>query len=187
MIFHPTRLRGVFEIELAPHVDERGLFARTWCREEFAQAGLCPELVQASVSFNRSAGTLRGMHYQAEPFGEDKLVRVTAGAIYDVALDLRAGSPTLLGWWGAVLSAESRRALYIPRGCAHGFLTLTDGAEVFYQMTAAYMPEAARGVRWNDPAFGIEWPGAVRVIAERDRDLPDYDHRTEKQASAQGV
>jgi dTDP-4-dehydrorhamnose 3,5-epimerase len=174
VIFHPTRLAGVFEIEVSRHADDRGFFARTWCKEEFEEACLSPDLVQCSISFNRERGTLRGMHYQASPFAEDKLVRCTTGAIYDVALDLRLNSPTFRQWFGVVLSAENHRSLYVPKGCAHGFLTLSDGSEVFYQMSAGYCPDAARGVRWNDPAFRIEWPVEVRVISERDRDLPDY-------------
>lgn len=154
--------------------DERGFFARTWCAEEFKEAGLDARLVQCSISFNARKGTLRGMHYQAVPIAETKLVRCTMGAIYDVVLDLRTESPTFRKWIGMTLSAENREMVYIPEGCAHGFLTLEDHSEVFYQMSEFYYPEAARGVRWDDPAFGIEWPGDVTVISERDRTLSDF-------------
>ena len=174
MIFHPTQLAGVFEIDISQHTDERGFFARTWCRKEFDEAGLNADLAQCSISFNKERGTLRGMHYQARPFEEDKLVRCTAGAIYDVALDLRENSSTFRQWFGTVLSSENHRALYVPKGCAHGFFTLTENSEVLYQISAFYCPQAARGVRWNDPAFMIEWPGEVRVISERDKNLPDF-------------
>lgn len=175
MIFTETKLAGVFEVHPEPHGDERGLFARTWCQAEFEDHGLSGRLVQCSTSFNARRGTLRGLHYQAAPFAEAKLVRCTAGAIYDVALDLRQGSPTFLEWHGAELNARNRHALYIPEGCAHGFLTLEDESEVFYQMSEFYRPESARGVRWNDPAFNIAWPGSVEVISERDRMLPDFE------------
>ncbi len=174
MIFVETRLAGVFEVHPDPHTDDRGLFARTWCQEEFLERGLSGKVVQCSTSFNARRGTLRGLHYQAAPFEEAKLVRCTAGAIYDVALDLRKGSPTFLRWHGVELSARNRHALYLPEGCAHGFLTLEDASEVFYQMSEFYHPESARGVRWNDPAFGIIWPSAVEVVSERDRTLPDF-------------
>jgi dTDP-4-dehydrorhamnose 3,5-epimerase len=157
--------------------DERGFFARSWCEREFREHGLNSELVQCSISFNKERGTLRGVHYQAAPNPEAKLVRCTRGSLYDVALDLRPDSSTYLKWTAAELSAENHRALYIPEGCAHGFLTLEDQTEVLYQMSEFYYPEAARGVRWNDPAFGIEWPGKVEVISERDRIYPDFENR----------
>jgi dTDP-4-dehydrorhamnose 3,5-epimerase len=153
--------------------DERGFFARTWCREEFADHGLTPELAQCSISFSHRKGTLRGLHYQAAPHQEAKLVRCTRGAIWDVALDLRRDSPTYRAWFGVELSAANRAALYIPEGCAHGQLTLSDDSEVLYQMSAPYVPSAARGVRYDDPAFGIEWPGEVVVINDRDASYPD--------------
>jgi dTDP-4-dehydrorhamnose 3,5-epimerase len=174
MRFTETKVAGAFLIEPEPIADERGFFARTWCREEFADHGLTPELAQANLSFNHRKGTLRGLHYQADPHAEAKLVRVTRGAIWDLALDLRRDSPTYLAWFGAELSDANRHMLYVPEGCAHGFLTLTDDAEVAYQMSAPYAPEAARGVRFDDPAFGIEWPGKVVVINERDRTYPDF-------------
>jgi dTDP-4-dehydrorhamnose 3,5-epimerase len=174
MRFTETKVAGAFLIEPEPIADERGFFARTWCREEFADHGLTPELAQANISFNHRKGTLRGLHYQAAPHAEAKLVRSTRGAIWDLALDLRRDSPTYLAWFGAELGDANRAMLYVPEGCAHGFLTLTDDAEVAYQMSAPYAPEAARGVRFDDPAFGIEWPGEVVVINERDRTYPDF-------------
>lgn len=173
MRFRETPVVGAFLVEPERAPDERGFFARTWCRGEFEARGLSGELVQCSISFNRQKGTLRGMHYQAPPHQEAKLVRCTRGAIYDVALDLRSGSPTLGAHAGVVLSSEDRRMLYVPEGCAHGFLTLEDETEVAYQMSEPYVPSAARGVRFDDPAFGIPWPGEIRVIAERDRLYPD--------------
>lgn len=174
MIFHQTKLAGVAEIEMQLNRDERGFFARSWCQQEFQNHGLNGNLVQCSISHNTRKGTLRGMHYQATPFAETKVVRCTAGAIYDVTLDLRGQSPTFLQWVAVKLSAENRHALYIPEGCAHGFLTLTDEAEVLYQMSESYHPESARGVRWDDPAFQIVWPDNVEVISERDRNYPDF-------------
>jgi dTDP-4-dehydrorhamnose 3,5-epimerase len=174
MIFTETKLGGVYEIAPEFLADERGLFARSWCRKEFREHGLNDTLVQCSFSLNTRKGTLRGIHYQAEPFGETKLVRCTAGAIYDVVLDLRPRSPTFKQWLAMVLTADNRRMLVIPEGCAHGFLTLEDKTEVFYQMSEYYHPELSRGVRWNDPAFQIEWPEKVEVISERDRNHPNF-------------
>jgi dTDP-4-dehydrorhamnose 3,5-epimerase len=175
MRFTETKVAGAFLIEPEPIADERGFFARTWCREEFAEHGLNPALAQANVSFSHRRGTLRGMHLQDPPHAEAKLVRCTRGAIFDVAVDLRRDSPTYLAWSGAELTDANRSMLYVPEGCAHGFLTLADATEVAYQMSAPYAPAAARGVRWDDPAFGIEWPGEVLVINERDRRYPDFD------------
>ena len=175
MIFEETKIRGVVGVRLNRHADERGFFARSWCRKEFEEAGLDSRLVQCSISYNTKRGTLRGMHYQTAPFAEAKLVRCTRGAICDVILDLRAASPTYKKWVAVTLSAENRDMVYIPEGCAHGFLTLADDTEVFYQMSEYYHPEAARGVRWNDPAFGIDWPEHVTVISDRDRTLPDFE------------
>lgn len=174
VIFSETTVTGVFLVGFQTMPDQRGFFARSWCQQEWDRAGLNPRLAQCNVSFNLRRGTLRGMHYQAAPHAEAKLVRCTRGAIYDVAVDLRPDSPTFLRWAAAELTADNRRALYIPEGCAHGFLTLEDNTEVFYQMSEFYHPEAARGVRWNDPAFGIEWPAEVKVISERDRSYPDF-------------
>jgi dTDP-4-dehydrorhamnose 3,5-epimerase len=173
VIFQGTHIDGVVVVEAERLEDERGFFARTWDVAEFTEHGLNPRLLQCSISYNRARGTLRGMHYQVPPHEEAKLVRCTAGSVFDVAVDLREGSPTFGEWFGGELSAENRRALYVPEGCAHGFLTLEDGCEVHYQISQAYKPEAARGVRWDDPAFGISWPGDVVVINERDRSYAD--------------
>lgn len=174
MRFVPTPLSGAFLIEPEPASDERGFFARTFCRDEFAAHGLDPSLVQCNVSFNMKKGTLRGMHFQKAPYEEAKVVRCTQGRIYDVMVDVRPGSGTFCKWYGAELTAEDRRAFYIPGGFAHGFLTLSDNAEVLYQMSEFFHPECASGVRWNDPAFSIGWPEAVAVISERDANYPDF-------------
>jgi dTDP-4-dehydrorhamnose 3,5-epimerase len=174
MVFQDTGLAGAVVIELDKIHDERGFFARSWCASEFAEHGLNGRLVQCNVSRNRAKGTLRGMHYQAPPHEEAKLVRCTMGAIYDVIVDMRRSSSTYLKSFGAELSAENHRALYVPEGFAHGFLTLTDESEVFYQMSEFYAPQAARGLRWNDPLLAIAWPGTVAVISERDRTYPDF-------------
>lgn len=174
MLFRETLLRGAYVVEPERIADERGFFARTWCRNEFETHGLNLNLVQCNISYNAKKGTLRGMHYQAAPRAEAKLVRCTAGAIYDVIVDLRPDSGTFKRWTGMELNSENRHMLYIPEGLAHGFLTLTDDVEVFYQMSEYYSAKHARSVRWNDPAFGIQWPGEVLVISERDRSLPDF-------------
>ena len=174
MIFRETAIDAVWVIEPELHEDERGFFARTWDTNEFVAHGLNGRVVQSSVSFNGRRGTLRGLHYQAGPHEESKLVRCTSGAIYDVAVDLRPTSPTLARWVGVELSAENRFALYVPEGCAHGFLTLTDDAEVSYQMSEFHAPDAARGVRFDDPAFSIDWPIEVSVVNERDRTYADF-------------
>jgi len=175
MIFHETKLARVFEINLELKDDERGFFARSWCQREVEHQGLNPKVVQCNVSFNARKGTLRGMHYQDAPFQEAKLVRCTKGAIYDVVVDLRPASPTFRDWIAVVLTAEKRNMLYVPEGCAHGFLTLEDETEVFYQMSEFYHAELARGVRWNDPAFQIAWPEKVEVISDRDRTYRDFE------------
>ena len=175
MTFEDTNLPGVVEINLEPKTDERGFFARTWCLAEFEKRGLSSKIVQCSVSFNVRKGTLRGMHFQASPHAEAKVVRCTRGAIYDVVLDLRPESHNYKHWIAVVLTAEQRNMVYVPEGCAHGFLTLADDTEVFYQMSEFYNPESARGVRWNDPAFQIIWPDGVEVISERDRTYPDFE------------
>lgn len=174
MKFQETKLAGVFEIEIEPHSDERGFFARTWCEQEFKDHGLNPALVQCSISLNTRKGTLRGMHYQAAPFPETKVVRCTQGAVYDVVLDLRPESVTFKAWIGVALTAQKRNMIYVPAGCAHGFLTLENEAEVFYQISEFHHPELARGVRWNDSAFRIDWPAKVEVISERDGNYPDF-------------
>jgi dTDP-4-dehydrorhamnose 3,5-epimerase len=175
VIFLETTLPGTFVIELEPITDERGLFARTFCAEEFEANDLNPVIVQCNLSYNGRRGTLRGMHFQEAPYAECKLVRCTAGAIYDVIVDLRPESPTRCKWFAVELSATNRRMLYVPGGFAHGFQTLADGSEVFYQMSHVYVPSHARGVRWDDPAFGIEWPADERVISKNDRQYPDYE------------
>jgi dTDP-4-dehydrorhamnose 3,5-epimerase len=176
MQFNETPLPGAWVIELDLLGDERGWFARTFDRAEFEARGMNPAVVQCNASFNAKRGTLRGMHYQAEPHGESKLVRCVRGAIFDVAVDLRTDSPSYCSWHGVELSADNRRGLYIPAGLAHGFQTLTDDCEVIYQMGHRYVPDAARGVRFDDPAFGIEWPTVpgVRTISAKDREYPDY-------------
>ncbi len=175
MIFQPTRLAGAYVIEIERLEDERGFFARAWCQREFAEHGLNPQLAQCNISYNRHRGTLRGMHFQAAPYEEAKLVRCTQGAIYDVIVDLRRDSPTYLGHFGVTLTPAARNMLYVPEGFAHGFLTLADDTEVFYQMSEFYAPGAARGFRWDDPAVGIAWPGAIQVISERDAAYPDLE------------
>lgn len=172
MRFAPLAIPGAFLITPEPVADERGLFARTVCVEAFARHGLSAAFVQSSVSYNRLAGTLRGMHYQTAPHGEDKLIRCVAGAVFDVMVDLRAGSPTFGRWAAATLDARTRAAVYIPKGCAHGFLTLEPDSELLYQMTAPYAPAASRGVAWDDPAIGIEWPEEPKVLHDRDRAFP---------------
>jgi dTDP-4-dehydrorhamnose 3,5-epimerase len=172
MKFTPTPLAGVWIIDGERIEDERGFFARSWCQREFEPHGLNPRLVQCSVSFNRKKGTLRGMHYQIAPHEEAKLVRCTRGAIYDVAVDLRPASPTRKQWLAVELTAENGRALYIPEGCGHGFQTLADDTEVFYQMSEFYHPESARGVHWNDPQLKIPWPVASKIISPHDQNLP---------------
>jgi dTDP-4-dehydrorhamnose 3,5-epimerase len=176
MRFLQTPLPGAWIIELEQIEDERGSFARSFDAQEFAARGLNPAVAQCNISLNARRDTLRGMHYQAEPHGESKLVRCVRGAIFDVAVDLRPGSPTLCCWHGIELSAENRLAYYIPAGLAHGFQTLTDDTEVLYQMGNAYVPAAGRGVRFDDPAFAIEWPAphGERVLSERDRSYPDF-------------
>jgi dTDP-4-dehydrorhamnose 3,5-epimerase len=176
MLFHATKLQGVFEIHLEPTPDERGFFARSWCQKEFDRHRLNPKVVQCNVSFNAQKGTLRGLHYQAAPYLETKIVRCTRGAIYDVVVDLRPQSSSFKEWIAVTLTATNRHMVYVPEGCAHGFLTLEDETEVFYQMSEFYHAESARGVRWNDPAFQIVWPGAIEVISERDRTYPNLEH-----------
>jgi dTDP-4-dehydrorhamnose 3,5-epimerase len=173
--FTRTGIEGVCVVETERHADVRGWFARTWCRHEFAREGLNPSLNQCSASFNPRRGTLRGMHYQIAPHEEAKLVRCTRGACFDVALDLRAGSATFGQWFALELSAENGRALYIPEGCAHGFQTLVEDTEVFYSIAGDWHADSARGVRWNDPAFGIAWPLTTETfMSDRDAKYPDF-------------
>jgi dTDP-4-dehydrorhamnose 3,5-epimerase len=175
MKYRETKLAGVFEVHIEPQYDARGFFARTWCQNEFAARGLNSRLVQSSISFNTRKGTLRGMHHQVAPYAETKVVRCTRGAIYDVVLDLRPQSPSFKDWIAVVLTAESRNMIYVPEGCAHGFLTLEDDSEVFYEISEFYNAESARGVRWDDPNFRITWPEKVEVISERDRAYPTFE------------
>lgn len=175
MIFQEMKIPGAFLIEPERRDDERGFFARVYCEDEFAKHGLHTNFVQCNISYNVRRGTLRGLHYQAVPHGEVKVVRCTMGAIYDVILDLREDSPTYKQWAAAELSIENHRTLYIPTGIAHGFQTLMDNSEVFYMMGTYYHPESARGVRWNDPAFGIEWPAVnERIVSDSDCQWEDY-------------
>jgi len=176
MRFVETEIAGVVVVELEQHVDERGSFARTWSSDEMAEAGLSSVLSQCSVSRNPRAGTLRGLHYQRAPHEEAKLVRCTRGAIFDVAVDLRPASKTRGRWVGVRLDPENGHALYVPEGCAHGFQTLLDDTDVSYMISVPYAPDAAAGVRWDDPSLAIEWPEAAeRIISARDRSLPDYE------------
>ena len=174
LIFDPTPFEGAFIVRPELHSDDRGFFARTWCQEQWKEQGLDERLVQCSVSFNHRGGTVRGLHFQAEPWPETKLVRCTSGAIWDVMVDLRAESPTLGSFHAVELSAENRLGLWIPAGFAHGFQTLTDDAEVLYQISVSYRPEAARGLRWDDPDLAIPWPRDVTMISDRDRNLPVF-------------
>lgn len=175
MIVAETVLPGAYTIDLEPIEDKRGFFARVWCERELAAHGLDTRVSQASIAFNEQAGTLRGMHWQAAPHAEVKLVRCVRGAIYDVIVDLRQGSPTFGRWLAVELTEENRRTLYVPEGFAHGYQTLEPRSEVWYQMSVPYAPEAARGFRWDDPRFAIEWPAAEeRVISKRDRSWPPF-------------
>ena len=175
MIFDETPLKNAYCLDVDKVEDERGFFARVWCKEEFAKNGLSSEMVQGSVSFNKKKGTLRGMHFQVAPYGETKVVRCTQGRLFDVIIDLRPGSETYMQWYGVELTAKNRKMLVIPPGFAHGFQTLEDDTEVFYLISEFYHPEAARGVRWNDQAFGIKWPETEkRIISQRDQQWPNY-------------
>ena len=175
MIFNDTPLKGAYLIDLEKHGDDRGFFARTFCQNEFATYGLATRFVQASTSFSVHKGTLRGMHYQLAPWTETKLVRCISGALHDVILDLRKGSPTFAQSFGANLTAENRRMMYVPKGFAHGFITLAGNTEVVYLIDEFYAPSHGRGVRWNDPQFDIQWPISPTIISEKDRDYPDFD------------
>ena len=174
MIFTETKLKGAFIVDIEPAQDERGFFARTWCQREFQSHGLNPNLAQCSISFNHKRGTLRGMHYQTAPRREAKLVRCSAGAIYDVIIDLRPDSPTVHQWISVELAAKTRRMLYVPEDFAHGFQTLEDHTEVAYQISEFYDPESAGAIRWNDPFFGVRWPHADRIISARDSAYADF-------------
>jgi dTDP-4-dehydrorhamnose 3,5-epimerase len=173
MIFQETKLKGAYLIELECQEDERGFFARTWCQREFEAKGLNSRLAQCSISFNKKKGTLRGMHYQVPPYEEAKVVRCTKGAIYDVMVDLRPSSLTFKQWIGIELSSEDRRMLYIPNGFAHGFLTLQEGSELFYQISEFFHPECTFGVRWDDPTLKIAWPFYPTIVSKRDESFPN--------------
>jgi len=175
MIFTETKLQGAFIIDLQKHEDKRGFFARAWCQNEFQEHNIDWQPVQANLAYTESKGTLRGLHYQAAPYGEAKLLRCIRGAMYDVILDLRPESATFKQWLGVELSAENGRALYVPEGFAHGYLTLEDHTEAFYPVSQFYTPGAEQGIRWNDPAFGIDWPIKENlVLSDKDRSWPDY-------------
>jgi dTDP-4-dehydrorhamnose 3,5-epimerase len=173
VILREAAVAGAYVVELEPSEDERGFFARTFSAAEFADRGLTTAVAECSISFNHARFTLRGLHYQRKPHEEAKLVRCARGAIFDVVADVRPDSPTYLAWDAAELSAENRRALYVPEGCAHGFLTLAEGAEVQYQISERYVPDAAAGVRWDDPLLGIEWPAEPAVVSTRDASFAD--------------
>jgi dTDP-4-dehydrorhamnose 3,5-epimerase len=174
VIFAETALKGAFTVDIEKRQDNRGFFARSWCQNEFREKGLNPRVLQCNISYNEKKGTFRGMHYQVPPHEEAKLVRCTRGSIYDVIVDLRHDSPTFGKHLGIELSEENRRMLYIPEKFAHGFVTLQDQTEVFYQMSEVYAPEYARGIRWNDPYFDILLPMEIAVISDRDRTYPDF-------------
>ena len=178
---------GAHHIEIEPIRDARGLFARAWCRDEFAQAGLTPTFVQANLAHTHRAGTIRGFHYQAAPHEEDKYVRCLRGGVYDVMIDLRPESPSYLDWYGLEITAERRNALFIPAGCAHGYQTLVDDTEISYHVTAPYSPRVERGIRHDDPFFDVDWPRAVTLLSDKDQTWPDFDpqaHAREVRASS---
>jgi dTDP-4-dehydrorhamnose 3,5-epimerase len=174
MIFTQLSLQGAFLIEMERHCDPRGFFARAWCEREFAVNGIIARWVQCNLSYNVQRGTLRGMHYQAAPYAEAKLIRCIRGSIYDVIIDLRRDSPTFKHWLAVNLTADNHLMLFVPEGFAHGFQTLEDETEIFYQMSEFYAPKYSQGVRWNDPAFNITWPNDMRIISERDQNYPDF-------------
>jgi len=174
VIFEETPLKGAFVIRLKQLEDERGFFARSYCQKEFEDHGLTARILQANVSYNKKRGTLRGMHYQISPYEETKLVRCTRGAIYDVIIDLRKDSPTYKQWFGIELNSENHTMLFVPESFGHGFQTLADHTEVTYMVSQFYTPGSERGIRWNDPAFGIQWPANVQVISSKDANWDDY-------------
>jgi dTDP-4-dehydrorhamnose 3,5-epimerase len=177
LIISATKVAGAFVIQPERIEDERGYFARTYCARELAEHGIDPQVVQRSISYNRVRGTLRGMHFQAAPHEENKIVSCGRGSIYDVVVDLRRDSATYRSWFGITLTDEDATALFIPKGCAHGFITLADDTTVHYDISGFYHPESARGVRYDDPALGIEWPLAPVVIADRDLGFPKFDNQ----------
>lgn len=173
MLFTECKLKGAFRIEINRIEDQRGFFARSFCEQEFAKYGIKFSTVQCNVSFNTKSGTLRGLHFQNSPFGEKKIIRCTMGAIYDVIVDLRQDSPTYRQWVATELTAENRVMVYVPKGFAHGFITLENNSEVFYQMSEAYNSDAASGIRWNDPNLSIKWPPGDPILSNRDSSYPD--------------
>jgi len=175
MIFNEGEIQDAYIIDIEKYEDERGFFGRAFCQKEFEEHGLDRDMVQTNVSLSKKRGTLRGMHYQSKPYQEAKLVRCTRGALYDVIVDVRADSPTFKQWIGVELTADNYRMLYVPKGCAHGFITLEDDTEALYQVSAFYAPGHEKGLRYNDPAFAIEWPIDVRVISDKDRQWPDFE------------
>ena len=179
MIFKETKLKGAYIIEIKPIEDESGFFARSWCKEEFEMHGLNSQMNQCNISFNKEKGTLRGMHFQTVPYEETKLVRCIRGAIYDVIIDLRESSESFMQWIGVELTADNRKSIYIPEGFAHGFQTLEDNSEVFYQMSEFYHSESARGIRWNDSAFNLKWPVPITSISDKDKDFQFYQVKRE--------
>ncbi|MEP6742737.1 MAG: dTDP-4-dehydrorhamnose 3,5-epimerase [bacterium] len=175
MLFRETKLNGVFVIDVTRFNDERGFFAPSFSAKEFVARGLASNFVENNISYSKNCGTLRGMHFQAAPYGQQKLVRCTRGAIFDVVIDLRPQSPTFTEWVSVQLNAENRSMLYVPGDCAHGFQTLVDDTEVFYLVSQPYVQESGRGVRWDDPAFAIDWPDVTeRTVLKRDREYPDF-------------
>lgn len=174
MIFKETKLKGAFEIEIKKLEDERGFFGRSWCANEMAEHGLNSAIKQANTSFSKTKGTIRGMHFQKAPYQESKLIRCTKGAILDVIIDLRPDSPTYKQWIGVELTESNYKMLYVPEDFAHGFMTLEDNSEVTYLVSQFYTPGAEAGIRWNDPAFGIDWPMKPTVISEKDQNHPNY-------------
>ena len=174
MVFEETVLKGSFTIDLNKHEDDRGLFARTYCQREFKEQGIMVEMVQANMSTNKVKGTLRGLHYQINPHQEGKLIRCTKGALYDVIIDLRPGSPTYREWFGVELTEHNQRALFVPKDFAHGFITLENDTTAFYMVSEFYMPGAECGIRWNDPSFGIKWPTEPKCISKKDSNWEDF-------------
>jgi len=179
MVFNETKLKDAFIIDLEKHQDGRGFFARAYCEKEFRDHGIKSAVVQANVSYNKYKHTLRGMHFQTEPYGEAKLVRCTKGAIYDVIIDVRKNSPTYKEWIGVELSEGNFRMLYVPEGFAHGFITLQDETEITYQVSEFYTPGAEKGIRWDDAEFGIDWPADPAIISEKDENWPDFTNRND--------
>lgn len=177
MYFNKGKIKGSYIIDIEKYGDERGFFGRAFCQQEFEEHGLAQEMVQTNVSFSKQRGTLRGLHYQTKPYREAKLMRCTRGAIYDVIVDVRLNSPTFKQWMGVELTVDNYRMLYVPKGCAHGFITLEDDTEALYQVSAFYTPDHEKGVRYNDPSIGIEWPIDVEVISEKDLQWPDFGAR----------